>query len=186
MTEQDGVDDADLAESEPSEPTTGETDEDDGTAGSVADPDAAAILDRAGYVAEENVLTPRQAEVLALRERGLTQTEIADRLGTSRANVSSVESSARSNVEKAIATVAVAEALEAPVSLRIPANTDLYDIPDRIYAACDEADVKVDASTPELISRITDHSDAAFDGRRLVESLTVSVTAEGEISVRGP
>lgn len=185
MTEHDGVGgDAD-------ETAIDESDTSDGGATArrsddVTDPDAADILERAGYVAEENVLTPRQAEVLALRERGLTQTEIADRLGTSRANVSSVESSARSNVEKAIATVAVAEAIEAPVSLRIGPDTDLYDVPDRIYAACDEADVKVQASTPELLSTIADSGAAAFDGRRLVEPLTVAVTAEGDVRVRGP
>lgn len=177
MTEQDGAaDDTEVTRA----------DETGVKSNGVADPEAAEILARAGYTAAENVLTPRQAEVLALRERGLTQTDIADRLGTSRANVSSVESSARSNVEKATATVAVAEALEAPVSLQIEPDTDLYDVPDRIYAACDEADVKVEASTPELISTITDRGAGAFDGRRLVEPLTVAVTAEGEIRVREP
>ncbi|GAB3682713.1 Tfx family DNA-binding protein [Salinarchaeum chitinilyticum] len=177
MTEQDGA--ADDSEKHL-------VDETDGQRNGVADPEAAEILDRAGYTAAENVLTPRQAEVLALRERGLTQTDIADRLGTSRANVSSVESSARSNVEKATATVAVAEALEAPVSLQIEPGTDLYDVPDRIYAACDEAEVKVEASTPELISAITDRGAASFDGRRLVDPVTVAVTAEGEIRIREP
>lgn len=151
----------------------------------VADPDAATILGRAGFDADENVLTPRQAEVLALREHGLAQNEIADRLGTSRANVSSVEASARRNVEKATATVAVAEALQAPVSVRFEADTDLYDLPDRVYDACDDADVKVDASTPELIATINEQAGAAFEGRRLVDPVTVAVTAEGEIRVRG-
>jgi Tfx family DNA-binding protein len=148
------------------------------------DEDAATILDAAGFDADESVLTPRQAEVLALRERGLAQNEIAERLGTSRANVSSVESSARTNVEKAVATVAVAEALEAPIRLQFEADTDLYDVPERVYAACDDADVKVEPSTPELIATVTDQAADAFDGRRLVETLTIAVTAEGEIRVR--
>ena len=151
----------------------------------VVDPEAADILDRAGFEAEENVLTPRQAEVLALREHGLAQNDIADRLGTSRANVSSVEASARNNVEKSTATVAVAEALQAPVSVRIEADTDLYELPDRVYAACDDADVKVDASTPEFIATINEQAGAAFDGRRLVDPLTIAVTADGEVRVRG-
>ena len=50
---------------------------------------------------EDTFLTERQAEVLALRTDGLTQREIADRLGTSVANVSGVESSARRNVAAA-------------------------------------------------------------------------------------
>ena len=65
----------------------------------VPDPDV--LLEQAGFDAERSVLTRRQAEVLALRERGVRQASIADLLGTSRANVSSVESSARENVEKA-------------------------------------------------------------------------------------
>jgi len=152
--------------------------------GAVSDSDAAGILAEAGFDAEESVLTPRQAEVLALRERGLAQNEIAERLGTSRANVSSVESSARRNVEKAQATVEVAEALQAPVRLQFDPDTDLYDIPDRVYAACDDADVKVDPATPELISILTDRAGAAFDGRRLAEPLTIAVTAAGDLRVR--
>jgi Tfx family DNA-binding protein len=171
------------------QPAPERTDDDSGARADAADPpvgdgDAAKILDAAGFDAEENVLTPRQAEVLALRERGLAQNEIAERLGTSRANVSSVESSARRNVEKASATVAVAEALQAPVRLQFDADTDLYDVPERVYAACDDADVKVEPSTPELIATITDNAPGAFDGRQLVEPLTIAVTADGEIRVR--
>ncbi|AGN00268.1 transcriptional regulator [Salinarchaeum sp. Harcht-Bsk1] len=152
--------------------------------GAVADSEAADILADAGFDAEASVLTPRQAEVLALRERGLAQNEIAERLGTSRANVSSVESSARRNVEKARATVAVAEALQAPVRLQFEPGTDVYEIPDRVYAACDDAGVKVDAATPELISIVTEAAGGAFEGRRLVDPVTIAVTAEGEIRVR--
>ena len=61
--------------------------------------DPEAVLTRVGFDPETNVLTRRQAEVLALRERGLKQADIADYLGTSRANVSSVEASAREDDE---------------------------------------------------------------------------------------
>ena len=106
------------------------------------DVDAAELLERVGFDADESVLTERQAEVLAFRERGLRQADIAERLGTSRANVSSVEASARDNVERAKETVAFAEALSSPVRVEIPAGTDLYDAPQRVYDACDEAGVR--------------------------------------------
>ncbi|WP_370515861.1 sigma factor-like helix-turn-helix DNA-binding protein, partial [Halapricum sp. CBA1109] len=77
----------------------------------MSDIDIDAVLDRAGFDPEESVLTRRQAAVLALRERDLTQSTIADRFGTSRANVASIEASARENVRKARETVAVADAL---------------------------------------------------------------------------
>lgn len=147
-------------------------------------PDAARILDDAGFDAEENVLTRRQAEVLALRERGLAQADIAERLGTSRANVSSVEASARRNVRKAEETVAVAEALCAPVRVRIDPGADLYDVPDRVYDACDEAELKVEASTPELLATLSDRAADALEGRQVAERLTVAVTPEGQLRVR--
>ncbi|WP_066413879.1 Tfx family DNA-binding protein [Halorubrum aethiopicum] len=148
------------------------------------DVDAAELLARAGFDADASVLTERQAEVLALRERGLRQSDIADRLGTSRANVSSVEASARDNVERAKETVAFAEALSAPVRVEIPAGTDLYDAPQRVYDACDEAGVKVSQTAPDLMKTIGERAGDAVYGREVRERLLVTVAADGRIRVR--
>ena len=151
-----------------------------------ADVDADSILERSGFDADESVLTRRQAEVLALRERGLRQSDIADRLGTSRANVSSVEASARDNVERARETVAFAEALSAPVRVEIEAGTDLYDAPKRVYDACDDAGVKVNQTAPELMKAIGDRAGDAVRGREVRRRLFVTVAADGQIRVRRP
>ncbi|MFC5277157.1 Tfx family DNA-binding protein [Halorubrum rubrum] len=148
------------------------------------DVDAAELLARAGFDADASVLTERQAEVLALRERGLRQSDIADRFGTSRANVSSVEASARDNVERAKETVAFAEALCAPVRVEIPAGTDLYDAPQRVYDACDEAGVKVSQTAPDLMKTIGERAGDAVYGREVRERLLVTVDADGRIRVR--
>jgi Tfx family DNA-binding protein len=142
------------------------------------------VLERAGFDAERSVLTRRQAEVLALRERGGRQADIAEYLGTSRANVSSVESSARSNVEKAHETVAFAEALTAPVRLAVDAGTDLYDVPKLVYDACDEAGVKVTHTAPDLMKLVSDEAGDAVRGRRVEQSLLVGVTTAGRVQVR--
>lgn len=147
-------------------------------------PEAAAILERIGFDPERSVLTRRQAEVLALREQGLAQSTIAERLGTSRANVSSVESSARRNVDLASETVAMAEALEAPVSVRVEPGTDVYEIPERVYGACDDVGVKVGVSTPDFVAAIIKHADTALDGRQVIEPLTIAVTPDGDLRIR--
>ncbi|WP_280587018.1 Tfx family DNA-binding protein [Halorubrum sp. Boch-26] len=152
----------------------------------VEDVDAAELLERAGFDADESVLTDRQAEVLALRERGLRQSDIADRLGTSRANVSSVEASARDNVDRARETVAFAEALAAPVRVEIEGDTDLYDAPKRVYDACDEAGVKVNQTAPNLMKTIGDRAGDAVHGREVRSRLFVTVDANGQIRVRQP
>lgn len=146
--------------------------------------DADTILGRAGFDPDESILTRRQAEVLALRERGLTQSSIAERFGTSRANIASIESSARENVCKARDTVAVAEALRSPVQVQVVSGTDLYDVPADIFDACDEADVKVPHTAPELLGEITDGAGDAVVGREVRTDLLVSVSAGGDIRVR--
>jgi Tfx family DNA-binding protein len=147
-------------------------------------PDVDELLERAGFDATESVLTRRQAEVLAFRERGVAQADIADELGTSRANVSSVESSARENVAKARETVAFAEALSAPVQVIVEAETDLYDVPNMVYSACDDAGVKVNRTAPELMKLVGDAAGDAVHGREVRRDITVSVTSDGTVRVR--
>jgi len=147
-------------------------------------PDVDELLETAGFDEESGVLTRRQAEVLALRERDIPQADIAEALGTSRANVSSVESSARENIEKARETVAFAEALTAPVQLTVEAGTDLYDVPNRVYSACDEAGVKVTRTAPELMKLVGDAAGDAVHGREVRRDITVSVTSDGTVRVR--
>lgn len=147
-------------------------------------PDADELLERAGFDAETNVLTRRQAEVLVLREADVPQAEIAEELGTSRANVSSVESSARENVAKARETVAFADVLDAPVRLTVEAGTDLYDVPNLVYSACDDAEVKVNRTAPDLMKLIGDAAGDAVRGRAVQRDIVVTVTGNGEVRVR--
>jgi Tfx family DNA-binding protein len=146
--------------------------------------DVDALLSALGFDEEASVLTRRQAEVLALRERGASQAEIADMLGTSRANVSGVESAARDNVERARETIAVAAALAAPVQVSIEAGTDIYDIPEAVYDACDEAGVKVAHSGADLLGVVSDAVPGTVEDRTVVAPITVSVGTDGEVHVR--
>ena len=149
-----------------------------------SDVDAATILREAGFDPAVNVLTQRQAEVLALREHGLAQAEIADRLGTSRANVAGIEASARENVEKARETLAFVEAVEAPVRIQIPNGTDVFDVPGTVYQAADDSGIKVTHSATELIQALSRAVGGAIDGRELIRSIVVSVGTDGSIQIR--
>ena len=148
--------------------------------------EAERILARVGFDPDRSVLTRRQAEVLCLREQGKPQAEIAEFLGTSRANVSSIESSARENIEKARETVAFAEALHAPVQVEVEAGTDLYDVPQLVYSACDSAGVKVSYSAPDLMKLVSDAAGEAVSGREVRRDLLVGVTTDGAVRVRTP
>jgi len=151
-----------------------------------SDLDVESFLETTGFDIAESFLTRRQAEVLLLREYGRKQTEIADRLGTSRANVSNIEASARENVAKARETVAFADLLAAPVRVTVPVETDLYDVPDIVFDACDDVGVKVDYSAPDLMKLISDEAGGAVKGREVRQRLSVSVTTDGTVRVRTP
>jgi hypothetical protein len=142
------------------------------------------LLEEMGFDSETNVLTRRQAEVLALRERGLSQATIAERLATSRANISSVESSARENIRKARETIAFAELLQTAVQVQIEADTDLYDVPGAVYEACDEAGIKIEQTAPKLLNAISDAAGDAIRGRQVRRDLVVGVTSNGAVRVR--
>jgi Tfx family DNA-binding protein len=142
------------------------------------------LLTECGFDAETSTLTRRQAEVLAMRERGLKQETIADLLGTSRANVASVESRARENVAKSRATVSFADALSAPVRVEITPGTDLYEIPDEVFEVCDDAGMKLHHTAPDLMKIISDAAIDAVQGREVRQRLVVTVTDDGTVQVQ--
>lgn len=142
------------------------------------------LLDDIGFDPEQNVLTRRQAEVLALRQQNLSQEEIASVLGTTRANISSIESSARRNVSRARETVAIAQALEAPIQIRIDEGTDLFDIPEIVFTACDDAEKKVAYTSAELIQQIRDAARDSIEADVIKTPLMIGVDAEGSVTIR--
>ena len=150
----------------------------------MAGDDVKEFLETIGFDPDECVLTRRQAEVLALRERDVPQREIAERLGTSRANVSSIEASARRNVEKARETVAIADAMAAPVQIQIDAGTDLFEVPEIVYAACDDVDTKVTHTSAALIRRIRQEVPHTLKDQRVTKPIVIGVSNDGTITVQ--
>lgn len=141
------------------------------------------ILDRAGFDPDRCVLTRRQAEVLALRERDHSQQEIADLFGTSRANISSIEASARRNVTRARETVALAETLRSPVRILVEPGTDIFDVPNELYQACDRADTKVAYSSAELVRHLREAVPSAIEDNEVVNPLELTVVSDGTLEI---
>jgi Tfx family DNA-binding protein len=147
------------------------------------DVDVEAAIERTGFDPETNVLTRRQAEVYVLRARGHRQADVAEMLGTSRANVANIEASARENIRKARNTVAFADVLAAPIRIEIDAGTGLYEVPQRVFDTCDEAGIEVNHTAPELMELVNDAAGEAVRGREVTRPLVVGVTSEGVVRV---
>ena len=129
-------------------------------------------------------LTKQQVEVLRLRIEGKTQAEIAELIGTSRANVSLLEGRAKDNIERARETLGVWEELSAPVKRRFSEGTDILDVPKEVFNATDEKKIKIKSDMLSLLARLKAECSGKLNNRILREELWVLVSADGEVSFR--
>lgn len=133
--------------------------------------------------AGSTILTERQIEVLELRKEGLTQQEVADRLGTTDSNVSAIERAAEQNIEKAKRTVALAETISSTETFRVPTGTYFDDLVDTVYAVGDDTGTKIDYCRPELYAHLFDRLEPVTERNRLVKTVEVGLTDDGDVCV---
>lgn len=129
-------------------------------------------------------LTDRQAEVLRLRKKGLSQQEVAEILGTTRSNVSILEKRALQNVSRARATLRDWTMIQAPVSLEIPAGTDLFEVPALVFSEADRSGIKLGIGSIDVVVQIKSKAPEALKKRVIVRDIVVAVTEEGLLLVR--
>lgn len=132
---------------------------------------------------KKTFLTETQAKVLRLRRKGLSQAKIAEKFGTSRSNICSLEKRAKENIEKAERTLNLARKIRAPVTVTIKPDEDILDSAKDLFRKADEADIHVSLDTPGVISKIEQEADNKLKGRRAVEKIQLSLTPEGEVLV---
>ena len=137
-----------------------------------------------GSGASPSLLTNRQVSVLRLRRKGMSQQEVADLLGTTRSNVSILEKRALQNVVKARATLKEWTMIQAPVSLKVPAGTDVFDVPALVFSEADEAGIKLGISSVDIVVQIKNKTPAALKKRMILRDLEVAVTEDGLVLVQ--
>ena len=126
-------------------------------------------------------LTERQISVLQMRLGGLSQQQAADRLGTTRSNVSILEKRARQNIARAEKTLEQWMMLRAPISIKALAGTDVFDLPRMIFAAADEKGIKLPVTSLDIIDQLRRRSPRPFKTRALEMDAEIYVTEEGEV-----
>jgi len=131
-----------------------------------------------------SLLTDRQMAVLRLRRKGMSQQDVADLLGTTRSNVSILEKRALQNVSRARATLKEWTMIQAPVSLTVPAGTDVFDVPALVFSEADEAGIKLGISSVDIVVQIKNKAPAALKKRMILRDLEVAVTEDGLVLVQ--
>ncbi|ASI99200.1 Tfx family DNA-binding protein [Thermococcus celer] len=106
----------------------------------------------------DSFLTEQQIRILRLRAQGLKQSEIAELLGTSRANVSILERRALRKIEKARNTLLLWEQINSRLSVEVRKGEDIFSVPERLFKRADELGVHVPYSTAEIIAFLVEHA----------------------------
>ncbi len=133
--------------------------------------------------AVRSLLTEEQKKVLRLRDEGYTQREIAQMLGTSRANISIIEKRARLNLEKAKATIKEYSIMLAPAKVRIKKGVDVLSIPKLIFKQADKRGIKVRLNSIELIAKINAEKKDKIENRIITEEFEVYIAKNGEVII---
>jgi hypothetical protein len=129
------------------------------------------------------LLTEEQLKILAFRLDGLTQEEIARRLGTTRQNVSLIERRARGNIEKAEMTLRAYRRLQTAATVELVPSTHLVDVPRMLVDAADDAGVKISIDFALVYKQLRDEAGDSISGTRVVKPILLHVLRDGKIDV---
>ncbi|MDK2974241.1 MAG: HTH-type transcriptional regulator, fmd operon transcriptional regulator [Methanofollis sp.] len=130
---------------------------------------------------KQGLLTDRQKEVLRYRKMGLTQQQVADIIGTSKANVCTIEKAAYENIERSKETLEYLYTLDSEHLCTIKAGTDLFDASSTVFDEAEKLGIKVKYNTIELINRIHDSNPDRFRARYVREDIEVYINKEGDL-----
>lgn len=130
---------------------------------------------------KDTLLTDRQKEIIRYRKQGMTQQQIADILGTSKANICTIEKSANENIRRAKETLEFIYTLDATELCSLPKGTDLMNAPKMIYVAAAPMNIKIRYDTLALINRISSAIPEKIKGRYVKEDICVYLNNEGDL-----
>ncbi len=133
---------------------------------------------------KEVFLTERQIQILRLRKEGFSQAKIAEKLGTSRANISATEKVANNNIQRAKNTLDLVKFVEAPIWISLEPESDVNDAVEELYRKADSEGIRVSHSFPSLSEMIRMKAGEKVKGRKVLKKLEIAVARDGEIIVR--
>jgi len=134
-------------------------------------------------IKDNTILTDKQIKILRLRKEGLSQTEIAKMMKTTKQNVSSIERSAWQKIERAKNTLLFARILESPVVLTIEKNSTMDEVIKKIYEDGDKSGIHIIYDEISLIAKIKEYMGERIQHRKILTDLTVGITDTGNVLI---
>jgi Tfx family DNA-binding protein len=130
------------------------------------------------------LLTERQWQVLRLRGTGLTQSQVAKRLRTTRENVSIIEQRAHENLRAARAALVALEQLSESKELIIPSGTSVFEATSMILVRADVLRIKVKMNADSILASLRSKRKGKIRGHHLVAVIRVKIDPDGSLVIR--
>lgn len=134
---------------------------------------------------KRGLLTESQYRVLTFRGRGLTQREISLELGTTRANVSMIESRARRRVELAEETLEAYRSTLTDHVLKVPKGTRFYEIPSTVLREADRWGVHLKSNIVEIVRMVQSVNPPCLERGKTTRGLSFVFDQGGRLRLSG-
>lgn len=113
----------------------------------------------------------------------MTQRQVADRLKTTRENVSILESRAHRNIERAIATLEILEKQGISTHITIMPEKHILDVPKIILREADKAAIKIDSSLIEILELVKLRARSKIVNKHIAKPISVTILPDGKLTV---
>jgi len=130
------------------------------------------------------LLTERQLKILKMRRDGLTHSQIASKLGTSRENIFIIEKRASRNLDRAKETLELASELGGGGKVELQAGTRMIDVPRIVVDEADRMGLKLRADFTRLYNEIRFKAKKHVSGTVLKKPVTILLLPNGDIWVQ--
>lgn len=130
------------------------------------------------------ILTPRQMRILQLRSTGLTQSQVAKRLHTSRENISIIEHRAHRNVKAAKATLAAIEYLSETRELIIPSGTSIFEAVSMTLTRADTLRIKLSMNADSILAAIRSKCKGRIRGHHFTAVVRIRINDDGSLTIK--
>ncbi|BDC36387.1 MAG: Tfx family DNA-binding protein [Candidatus Methanoliparum thermophilum] len=129
------------------------------------------------------ILTDKQIKILKLRKEGLSQTEIAKMMRTTKQNISSIERTVWRKIEQAKNTLLFAKILESPLIITIKKNSTIDEAIKKIYETADKNGIHIIYDKISLIKNIKESIGERIHHRKILIDLTIGITDTGDVLI---
>lgn len=121
---------------------------------------------------------------MRLRSTGLTQTQVAKRLHTTRENVTIIEHRAHENLRAAKATLAAIEELSGSKELVIPSGVSIFEATSIILRRADVLRVKVKMNADQILASLRSRRKGKIRGHHMIAAIRVRIDPDGSLKIK--